>query len=40
VVEANVAAETELLLAKGFSREEIVSRMQRFYPEWNYEQRS
>ncbi|OGT99912.1 MAG: NADH:ubiquinone oxidoreductase [Geobacteraceae bacterium GWC2_48_7] len=40
VTEANVAAETDLLLSKGFSREEIVSRMQRFYPEWNYEQRS
>ncbi|MGD0586605.1 MAG: NADH:ubiquinone oxidoreductase [Oryzomonas sp.] len=40
VTEANVAAEMELLLNKGFPRDEIVSRMQRFYPEWNYEQRS
>ncbi|HZV82481.1 MAG TPA: NADH:ubiquinone oxidoreductase [Geobacteraceae bacterium] len=40
VTEANVAAELELLLDKGFRREEIVSRMQRFYPEWDYEQRS
>ncbi|BCS55764.1 NADH:ubiquinone oxidoreductase [Geobacter sp. SVR] len=40
VVEANVAAQVELLLEKGFGRDEIVSRMQRFYPEWNYEQRS
>jgi hypothetical protein len=29
----------ELLLGKGFSRREIASRMRRFYPEWNYEQR-
>jgi sulfhydrogenase subunit delta len=40
VAEANVAAQVELLREKGFSREEIVSRMQRFYPEWDYEQRS
>ena len=40
VVEANAAAEMELLLSKGFSRENIVSRMQRFYPEWDYETRS
>jgi coenzyme F420-reducing hydrogenase gamma subunit len=40
VVEANCAEAMELLLGKGFSRNEIVSRMQRFYPEWNYEQRS
>ncbi len=39
VAEANVAAEVRLLLDKGFSREEIVSRMQRFYPEWDYDQR-
>jgi hypothetical protein len=39
VAEANVAAEMELLLRKGFSRAEIVSRMKRFCPEWNYEQR-
>lgn len=37
--EANVAAEMELLLKKGFSRQEIISRMRRFYPEWDYEQR-
>jgi coenzyme F420-reducing hydrogenase gamma subunit len=40
VAEANVAEEVELLLARGFSWDEIVSRMQRFYPEWNYEHRS
>jgi sulfhydrogenase subunit delta len=40
VAEANVAAEMELLFSKGFKREEIVSRMQRFFPEWDYEQRS
>ncbi len=40
VTEANVAAEMELLLEKGFSREEIERRMRRFYPEWDYEQRS
>lgn len=39
-VEANVAAVMGLFLGKGFTRDEIVSRMQRFYPEWNYEQRS
>lgn len=38
VAEANIAAELVLLLAKGFSREEIISRMQRFSPEWDYEQ--
>lgn len=37
VIEANVAAETELLLRKGFSREEIESRMRRFCPEWKTE---
>lgn len=40
VAEANVAAELELLLGKGFMREEIERRMRRFYPEWDYEQRS
>jgi coenzyme F420-reducing hydrogenase gamma subunit len=40
VSEANVAAEMELLLSKGFSRHEIISRMRRFCPEWNYAQRS
>jgi len=40
VTEANVAAELELLLEKGFTREEIERRMRRFYPEWDYEQRS
>lgn len=39
VAEANVAAQVQLLLEKGFSRAEIVSRMQRFCPEWDYEQR-
>jgi sulfhydrogenase subunit delta len=39
VGEANIAADMELLLRKGFSREEIISRMQRFCPEWDYEQR-
>ena len=37
--EANVAAEMELLLEKGFSRDEIVRRMRRFYPEWDHERR-
>ncbi len=40
VAEANVAAELALLLEKGFAREEIMRRMRRFYPEWDYEQRS
>jgi coenzyme F420-reducing hydrogenase gamma subunit len=35
VAEANVAAETTLLLEKGYRREEIVSRMQRFCVEWD-----
>lgn len=39
VTEANVAAELELLLEKGFTREEIERRMRRFCPEWDYEQR-
>ncbi|KAF0215248.1 MAG: NADH ubiquinone oxidoreductase 20 kDa [Geobacteraceae bacterium] len=39
VAEANVASEMELLMQKGFPREEIISRMRRFCPEWNYEQR-
>ena len=39
VAEANVASELKLLLEKGFSREEITSRMRRFYPEWDYDQR-
>ena len=37
--EANVAAELELLLEKGFKREDIVSRLHRFYPEWDHGQR-
>ncbi|MCM2359625.1 MAG: NADH:ubiquinone oxidoreductase [Geobacteraceae bacterium] len=40
VDEANVAAELELFLEKGFTREEIGRRMRRFCPEWDYEQRS
>ena len=39
VTEANVAADVDLLLEKGFTRAEIERRMRRFYPEWNYEQR-
>ncbi len=39
VTEANVAAEMELLLNKGFSREEIIGRLHRFCPEWDYDQR-
>jgi sulfhydrogenase subunit delta len=39
VREANVAKELELLLERGFSRDEIERRMSRFTPEWNYEQR-
>ncbi|WP_243373132.1 NADH:ubiquinone oxidoreductase [Geotalea sp. SG265] len=37
--EANVAAEIDLLVEKGFSREEINSRLRRFYPEWDNGQR-
>jgi coenzyme F420-reducing hydrogenase gamma subunit len=37
--EANVAAEIDLLMAKGFSKEEIDSMLRRFYPEWNNGQR-
>ena len=39
LAEANVAAEVDLLMEKGFTREEIERRMRRFYPEWDYEQR-
>lgn len=38
VVEANAAAESELLLEKGYGREEIASRMRRFCVEWDYAQ--
>ncbi|GFO60331.1 cytosolic NiFe-hydrogenase subunit delta [Geomonas silvestris] len=40
VEEANVAQELELLLTRGFSREEIERRMSRFTVEWDYGQRS
>lgn len=40
VTEANVASELEVLLEKGISREEVIRRMRRFYPEWDYGQRS
>lgn len=33
--EANVAAEIDLLVEKGFNRDEIDSRLRRFYPEWD-----
>jgi sulfhydrogenase subunit delta len=39
VREANVAQELELLLDRGFGREEIERRLSRFKPEWNHEQR-
>ncbi|GFO69208.1 cytosolic NiFe-hydrogenase subunit delta [Geomonas limicola] len=39
VAEANVAQELELLLERGFSREEIERRMSRFTVEWDYGQR-
>lgn len=39
VREANVAQEMELLLERGFSKEEIERRMSRFRPEWDYAQR-
>ena len=39
VREANVAQELELLLERGFDREEIERRMSRFRPEWNYGER-
>lgn len=38
-IEANVAAEIDLLAEKGYSREEIVSRLRRFYPEWDNDRR-
>jgi len=40
VTEANVASEIDVLMEKGISRDELVSRMRRFYPEWDYGQRS
>jgi sulfhydrogenase subunit delta len=40
VIEANAVAEKELLLEKGFSSEEITSRMRRFCPEWDHAQES
>lgn len=40
VAEANVAEELELLATKGFSREELLRRMRRFCPEWDYGQRA
>lgn len=40
VREANIAQEMELLLERGFDREEIERRMSRFKPEWSYGQRS
>ncbi|GFO64155.1 NADH:ubiquinone oxidoreductase [Geomonas paludis] len=39
VREANVAQELELLLERGFGRDEIERRMSRFKPEWDYGQR-
>jgi sulfhydrogenase subunit delta len=39
VREANVAQELELLLERGFDKEEIKRRMSRFTPEWDYGQR-
>lgn len=39
VREANVAQELELLLERGFGREEIERRMSRFTPEWDYGKR-
>ncbi|MBJ6723624.1 NADH-quinone oxidoreductase subunit B family protein [Geomesophilobacter sediminis] len=39
VSQANVAQEMELLLERGFDREDIRRRMSRFTPGWNYEQR-
>ena len=39
VREANVAQELQLLLERGFDRQEIERRMSRFTPEWNYGQR-
>lgn len=37
VVEANLPAQLELLLQKGFAPDEIISRMSRFCPEWSHE---
>ncbi|GAW66539.1 NADH ubiquinone oxidoreductase [Geoanaerobacter pelophilus] len=39
VREANVAQELELLLERGFGRDEVERRLRRFRPEWNYGQR-
>ncbi|WP_239027038.1 NADH:ubiquinone oxidoreductase [Geomonas oryzisoli] len=39
VREANVAQELELLLERGFGKDEIERRMSRFKPEWDYGQR-
>lgn len=39
VREANIAQEIELLLERGFAREEIERRLSRFRPEWDYDQR-
>jgi coenzyme F420-reducing hydrogenase gamma subunit len=39
VDEANVAQELELLKERGFGGEEIMRRMSRFTPDWNYGQR-
>lgn len=38
-LETNVASEVELLAQKGFSREDIRSRLRRFYPEWDNDRR-
>ncbi|SNB46025.1 NADH:ubiquinone oxidoreductase [Geobacter sp. DSM 9736] len=37
--EVNVAAEVDLLVAKGYDRETIETRLRRFYPEWDHERR-
>lgn len=39
VREANVAKELELLLERGFGRDEVERRLRRFRPEWDYGQR-
>jgi len=39
VEEANVAQELQLLLERGFQKDEIKSRMSRFTPEWDHGQR-
>lgn len=40
VTEANVVSELEMLQEKGISREELIRRLRRFYPDWDYGKRA